>query len=134
MSKLTKTKVAKAILHSAGIISTIAQKCDVDWSTVNNFIKKSPDLQKLLQAEKEGILDLAETQLIKELKLGSAWALKFYLATIGKKRGYVKRSEVTGEDGEKLEVGIIVKPTKREKGFMDPTPGTPRGSSDSDRV
>jgi len=134
MSKLTKTKLAKAIPHSGGIISTIARKCNSSWNTVDTFIKKSPDLQRLLADEEEGLLDMAESGLIKKIQMGDLWAIKYFLSTKGKKRGYVKRSELTGEDGKKLEVGIIVKPTKRAKGFMDPTPGTPRGSADTDGI
>ena len=53
-------------------------------------------------------LDMAESQLHKQILGGNTSATIFYLKTKGKNRGYVERHEHTGIEGTKLfEVEII---------------------------
>lgn len=95
MTKLTKEMVKKAINDSGGIQSIVAQKCNVARSTISEFLNKpeNKDIMNELIAEKEKVLDLAENKLIKLMKDGEFNAIKFYLTTQAKARGYVEKTE-----------------------------------------
>jgi hypothetical protein len=45
------------------------------------------------------VTDIAEGQLVKSIKKGQAWAVKFWLTTKGRDRGFVTRTEQTGKNG-----------------------------------
>lgn len=86
--KLTKKAIEKAIIGSSGLISTIAQKLKVSRATVRNYLKKYPELEILIQEEKENILDFAESKLIKKINDEDLGAIKYFLSTQGTGRGY----------------------------------------------
>ena len=56
----------------------------------------------------ERSLDMAETKLLGAVRDGKTTELLFYLRTKGKRRGYVERQELTGGDGNQLDVKITV--------------------------
>ena len=78
----------KAIEGSSGLIFTIAQRLKVSRQTVNNYLKKYPELNKELKEEKNNVLDFAESKLLKAVENGEAWAIKFLLLNQGQSRGY----------------------------------------------
>jgi len=61
----------------------------------------------------EAVLDNVESKLLSKINDGDVTSLIFFLKTRGKKRGYVERQEITGANGEGLDVRIeiIGKPT-----------------------
>ena len=91
--KITKKKVIAAIEDSAGIMSVIAKRAGCCGWTISRKLKKYPELIELIKNEKDKILDLAETQIIKKIKGGDNTMIIFYLKTKGKERGYVERVE-----------------------------------------
>jgi hypothetical protein len=114
----TKSKVLAAIKGSAGIRSTIAARLGCSWNTANALCKKWPETVEAMQDEREAILDMSETTLLKSIKDGDTGSAKWMLSTIGKERGYVERQEVTGKDGKALAISVeFVEPekTKRKK-------------------
>ena len=96
-----------AIPGTGGIISSIARKVGCNWHTAKKYIEEYPTVNKVWQAEREGVIDLAEAKLIEAIKDGDLGAIKFYLTTIGKHRGFVERQEITGADGQGVQVNLV---------------------------
>ena len=90
----TAAQFIEAIAGSAGIVTTIAKRVGCTWHTAKKYIEKHPTVAKAYIAECETVTDMAESNLFKAMRSGDPWALKFYLATKGKGRGYVQKSEV----------------------------------------
>jgi len=88
MSRLSKNRVKKAIPTSAGIISTIARRLSCDWHTAKNCIDADPELSQMLEDEMEGVLDMAESVLFKNIENGNSADSKWILSKLGKDRGY----------------------------------------------
>ena len=88
-----------AIPKSGGLFSSIAKKVGCDWHTAKKRIMESPTLKKAWEAECEMVLDVAENELIKLIMAGDLGAIKFYLSTKGKVRGFTQTTEVTGANG-----------------------------------
>lgn len=102
--KLQISDIKKAIHNSGGIMSTIAKRLKCDWHTAEKYIKQF-GLTEEVKAEKEALLDVAESALIKNIQDGDNTAIIFYLKTQGKKRGYIEKTEV-----DQTINTIIVKP------------------------
>lgn len=84
----TKTKTLAAISGSAGIKSTIAERLGCDWNTADKLVKQWPETLRAWQDEREKILDMSETTLLKSIKAGDTSSAKWILATQGKDRGF----------------------------------------------
>jgi len=87
-AKLSKKKVTEAIPGTGGILLKIAKKCFVDRGTLWRFLKKYPEMNKLIEQEKEKLIDIAEDSLIKNITEGEFQATKFFLQSKGRTRGY----------------------------------------------
>lgn len=85
--------VLKAIKRSGGFISSVAKNFDVSWATMNAFINNDKELLLAITNEKQVLLDIAENALIRKIMEGQDWAVKYYLSTQGKRRGYTTRFE-----------------------------------------
>ena len=96
MAKLNKKKVKKAITGSGGVLSVLAEKCDVSRSAITQFLqkKRNQDVKELIEQEKERIIDLAENKLHGLINKEDFQAIKYFLNTKGKSRGYVERQEM----------------------------------------
>lgn len=110
MPRYTAAQFIKAIKGSAGIVTTIANRVGCDWYTAKKWITEHPTVQRAYVAEAETVTDMAESNLFKAMKAGDPWALKFYLATKGKGRGYVQKVETehSGQMGVEMSGGVTV--------------------------
>ena len=102
----TKAQVLKAIRGSGGTYSGVAERLKTSWICAKESVLRHPRTIAAFEAEREVNIDDAEVQLALQTRSGEPWAVKFTLATIGKKRGYTERVEVTGADGEPLSVEV----------------------------
>jgi hypothetical protein len=91
--KLSKAMLEKAIPGTGGIISQIATKIGMSWHAIDDGIKRY-QLEDKIMIEQEKNLDLAETQIVRAMQNGDVQTCKWFLATKGKQRGYVERTEV----------------------------------------
>ena len=109
IDKSKEKQTIEAIKGSAGIISTIAKRLEVDWHTAESYIKKYPTALDAFQDEREGILDMAEAAIFTAIKQGDTGSAKWILSTIGRKRGFTEKQEIglTGTDGGPVEIAII---------------------------
>lgn len=72
-------------------------------------------MQKIVTDAREAMVDVAESEALKQIKLGNTAIIIFTLKTLGRNRGYVERQEITGKDGSPLEMIIT-------KGYVTATP------------
>lgn len=121
--QFTAKQFIDAIPGSAGIVTTIAKRVGCSWHTCKKYIETYPTIRDAYQDECESLTDYAESKLIEAIKAGDLAAVKYYLSTKGKNRGYSERQEVTGKDGGPVELAIVERIVEPEHGSTD-EPGT----------
>ena len=104
----TAARIIAAISESNGLLTLAAKKAGIGYSTVWRYTQDFPTVKQAVTEAKERMLDFAEGKLYEKIKSGDNAAIIFFLKTQGKKRGYVERSEVTGEDGKPMETRVTV--------------------------
>ena len=105
-TKHSPQQIIKAISGTGGIKSTIAKRLGVTRWTVDNYLKRWKSVQEAYDEEREKIVDMAETKLLEKIKSGDYPAIRFFLMTQAKERGYVERQEHTGADGDVIRVKL----------------------------
>lgn len=96
----------EVIPGSGGFITTIARKVGCSRRTVYNAIDRYSSVKQAIIDEKDSLKDMAENELLRQIKGGNTTAAIFYLKTQAKDRGYIERQELTGKDGDKLIVTL----------------------------
>lgn len=104
--KFSRRQFIKAIPGSGGIISVIKNRVGCAWCTARDMIEGDDELKKLFQAEGEVALDLAEVGLLDAVKTGDLQAIKFFLMTKGKGRGFTYDLQ---DDAKKQDCEITIK-------------------------
>lgn len=98
----TADDYVKAIIANRGIISYAADDLGVTPASVYGAIKRYPSVAQALEESRERFVDTAERALLHQVEDGDTTAIIFLLKTLGKKRGYVERSETVTIDATKL--------------------------------
>jgi hypothetical protein len=95
--KTTAEKLA-AIDGSGGVLNAIANKADVDRSTVRRWRDTDEQFAQEMVEERDSVSDDGETQLIQAVRAGQPWAVKYWLSTQAKNRGYTMstKTEIPG--------------------------------------
>lgn len=105
--KYTIDQMVEAAHSSYGLVANMAKKLGCERQTVYNYAKKYKTVETAIEQARVGIVDIAETALLKKIAGGDTASIIFTLKTLGKARGYVERSEITGKDGEAFSIEII---------------------------
>ena len=105
--KFTDAQAEQALLSYCGNVSAAARALEVAHSTLWGRITKSEQLRATRAEAEKMALDFAEKGLLEAVKRGEAWAVCFLLKTRGRRRGYVERRELSGADGNSIEVSIM---------------------------
>ena len=92
-SPYTKEQIIEALRANKGMVTLAADSLKCNSQTIYNWIKRSPDVAAVVNAERERVIDVAEIALMGAIQRKEGWAIAFALKTIGKKRGYVERTE-----------------------------------------
>lgn len=100
----TKKEWLEAIEACYGVPTLVAEKLGLKRQAVYKRAKADPQIEAALESAQDRIIDLAEGHLVKDLSKGDQKAYLFVLKTLGKKRGYTERHEVSGPDGGPIEV------------------------------
>ncbi len=101
MADWTKEEMIGAIRGSRGVLAAAARRLGCDRKTVYNYMERHPEVKAAIEEERDTLLDDAEDTLYNNaIKKGDTTSLIFLLKTIGKRRGYVERQEITGADGK----------------------------------
>ena len=107
--EVTRAQLFRAIKGSRGIIKNVAIRLgNKDWNTAQKYIKLfAPESEAAMLKEREIITDVAEDKLIDSINRGDQWGVTFWLRTIGKKRGFSERYELTGADNEPIKLNLV---------------------------
>ena len=110
--KLNKKKVEEALRETHGNFQLAGRKLNCTRQAIHRYVDKYPDLQVIVQEERDAVIDVAESALQRAVLNGEPWAIALTLKTIGKKRGYVEKTEqeYSGPDGKPILPGIFVFP------------------------
>lgn len=87
----TEKKVLAAIKGSGGIITTIANRLGSDWHTAKKLSMQWDTTRTAYKDERETILDMSESSVLKSIKEGNTQDAKWLLSTLGKDRGFGDR-------------------------------------------
>ena len=105
-----------ALAKSFGVVSPALLIAKVGRTTFYEWCKTDPDFKKEVEECEGEALDMAETQLYKQIQNGNTIATIFYLKTKGKKRGYVERQEWAGVDDQPLTFRVNITPPEKSDG------------------
>ena len=94
MGRINLIRFVKACKGSGGLISIVAKRLDVARQSVYDYLQREPKAVKYLDEAKEEILDMAESKLINSMNSNDLESIKWYLARLGRKRGYIANPEV----------------------------------------
>lgn len=97
--KRSDKKIIAAIKGSGGIKSTIAERLDVTWATVHTWVTTVPHLRDVYEDERERVVDMAESVLMRAIQSGNATDAKWYLER-RRKDQYSLRREIAIERAE----------------------------------
>ena len=100
----TAQKIIDALKESSGLLTQVAKKAGVSYTTVWRYTQEYPSVAEAVREAKEALLDFTEGKLYEQIKSGNLTAIIFYLKTQGKGRGYIERHEYTGEEGQPIKV------------------------------
>ncbi len=95
-----------ALRAARGLQTRAARLLRVNRETVRRAILEHEEVRTALQDILEEELDGAEHGLLRSIRREDPWAIKFYLSTKGKDRGFTTRQEVTGQDNTPLRARV----------------------------
>lgn len=113
----TKLNLIKALEKSMGVITTACKNVGIHRSTFYEYYNKDEEFRDEINDVSNIALDYVESKMFKQIEKGNTQLIKFYLATKGKKRGYIERQEITGADGmpTNFQIEIIDKTEDTDK-------------------
>ena len=110
----TEKKVLVAIKGSGGIITTISNRLGAEWHTAKNLVNRWESTKQAYKDERESILDMSESTLLRSIKEGDTQSAKWMLSTLGRERGFNERVEIVGKDGGPVAFEIVDPPKRDE--------------------
>jgi hypothetical protein len=96
---LTAEAVEAQLKKLRGNLAAVARHFGCSRVSVWQFVQRRPTLRQVAHDERETMKDTAESALHKAVLKGEPWAVKFYLTTQAKDRGYTTRTELAGAEG-----------------------------------
>ena len=109
-AKYEQQEVIEAIKGSFGIMSTIAKRLGCSWYTAQKAVNRWAETRQAYDDEDNRSLDLSESKMLELINEKDGPMIRFHLATKGKGRGYVQKTEteVTGKDGAPLAIKAYI--------------------------
>jgi len=107
-----KAKFLKVLEAKAGNVKEACKAINIGRSTHYDWLIKDSAYSQAVSDIQEGLIDFAESQLLKKIKEGHAACTIFFLKTKGQSRGYIEQYIIGGgkeipqwnkESGEPLE-------------------------------
>ena len=96
--KLNNKDIIDALRKTNGNLTLTGQLLGCTREAVRLRVNRFPEIKQVLDESRESVIDVAEGALQRAVLNGEGWAIAFTLKTIGKRRGYVEKTEqeITG--------------------------------------
>ena len=107
VQEYTTEQIIQALRDSNGLVSFAARRLGCSPNTIYNRAKRVQAVQQVINDSRDELVDIGEAKLRTLLLDGDTWAVGYVLRTLGKDRGYTERHEVTGADGNAIEIVIV---------------------------
>ena len=104
--RYTVEQIITALRNTKGLVSLAAKQLGCNHQTITNYRAKHPEIAAVFDEQRTALVDVAELSLYNAIQKGEPWAVALLLKTIGKSRGYGERQEVTGANGDALEIKV----------------------------
>jgi hypothetical protein len=91
---LSEKQIEEAIRKNRGLVTVAARSLGVSRKTVHVRVAQSETLKEALAEAREFTADVAESKLFDCIESGEGWAIKYFLSTQAKARGYVEKGEL----------------------------------------
>ncbi len=127
MRKYTDLQIIQALRANRGMVYLAAQVVGCDPDTIHNRAKTSRFVAATIKHERGKVIDTAEQRLFNAIERDEPWAIRLCLTTIGKKRGYVERTEVINVGDDEITAAIKNELAGVAGGSQAPDAGTPSG-------
>jgi len=112
-----KKQIIEALVNNNGFMINAAQDLEITRQSLAKYINEDPDLIECVKQTKESLKDIAEGQLLKNIREGKETSLLFYLKTHAKDRGYSQDpSELAAMTFNQLNISVR---TEESKIIMD---------------
>lgn len=98
----TDEEIILALNKHGGVVSRAARELGYATTTLKQKMYTNETLKKYRDGFQENLLDEAEKGLLEKCKEGNIQAIRFALSTLGRRRGYSERVELTGAKGKDL--------------------------------
>lgn len=88
----TKALCVQLFYKHMGVLAPVCEELKIDRRTVSQWRRDDPEFNEQMEAAREQRLDFAESALFKKIAEGDTSAIKFYLRTHGRSRGYIEQT------------------------------------------
>lgn len=104
--KFTQAEVIAALRKTRGLITLAADLLGCDPDTIQRYRKRYPKVDAAIKSYRKRRLDIAEMKLDEKIQAGDLKAITFFLARMGKGRGYttMTKQEISGPNGKAIEI------------------------------
>jgi hypothetical protein len=99
--------LAPALRQCRGNLSAVARMAGVTRQAVHRYVHAHPALLEVLVECRDTMLDAAETVIEDAILSRDIGACHWYLARLGKSRGYVERQEHSGPEGGPITITSV---------------------------
>lgn len=107
--KFTAEQMIAALEHTKGMRFLAARHLGCSYDTLMRYIHRYPSVKAVAESFHGELVDIAELKLWQSIQNGEPWGITLALKTLGKSRGYVERTEVTGQDGGPIPLTLEVR-------------------------
>lgn len=103
----TAAQFIAAIPGSGGIITTIATRVGCAWHTAKKYIDALATVRQAYEDECNKVLDLAESNIFRDLQAHEVQTSKWYLTMKGADRGYIPKETRTVEQSGDVVLRVV---------------------------
>lgn len=107
MPRYTDKQIEDALRHTRGMRYLAAQRLGCNHHTIISRIAKNPRIRAVAEEEQGKLLDIAEIKLATKINEGDVGAIRYYLSTQGRHRGYGEQLDLT-TDGQPMRPEVVI--------------------------
>lgn len=96
--KPSKKKLKEVAIECCGIVKDMADACKASRSQMYRWIEKDPTLKEEIEKARDGLVDIAESNLKKNVEAGKEKSIIYLLGTQGRKRGWGNFIQIQNRD------------------------------------